>query len=73
MVTADGSERIRLTAEGESASAPVWGTDGRVYFVSDRSGGRHIWSLRPALPPGGAALPDLTAGRAPPSAGGERW
>ena len=71
IVRADGTERIRLTPAGESASAPVWGDDGRVYFVSDRSGRRHIWSLRPVAAPTGPVLDrPAVAQAAKPDAGG---
>jgi len=71
MVRADGTERIRLTPAGERAGAPVWGADGRVYFVTERSGRRHIWSLRPVAPPiATPAVQPAVARVAPRSAGG---
>jgi TolB protein len=51
MCRADGTELIRLTADGELVAGPTWGDDGRVYYVSNRSGGRHVWSVRPNLAP----------------------
>lgn len=41
---ADGS-RLKLTDGAVDAVNPVWSKDGRVYFVSARSGSENIWSL----------------------------
>ncbi len=50
-VRADGSEPTRLTSDPASDGMPAWAADGRIYFVSDRSGSPRIWSvLPPALP-----------------------
>ena len=47
IVAADGSVNVNLTggAGGSSDMSPWWGKDGRVYFVSDRSGTDNIWSV----------------------------
>lgn len=45
LVNLDGTGRTALT-RGESADfQPVWGPDGRVYFVSNRSGNDNIWAV----------------------------
>lgn len=48
-VTADGSHPTRLTSSPSAEWMPTWSRDGRIYFVSDRTGTHRIWSLRPAL------------------------
>ena len=45
-VDADGSNRRRLTDGGGSNLMPFWGSDGRVYFISDRDGHECVWSAR---------------------------
>lgn len=47
IVAADGSVSVNLTggAGGCSDMSPWWSKDGRVYFVSDRSGHDNIWSV----------------------------
>ena len=45
-VNADGSNRRRVTDGAGSNTAPCWANDGRIYFVSDRSGTECIWSAR---------------------------
>ena len=37
-ITADGSDRRRLTDGNGTNLSPVWSTDNRVFFVSDRDG-----------------------------------
>lgn len=54
MVAADGSGLVQLTRGGEAVSGPVWGSDDRVYFISDRSGHRCVWSLKPLALEAGA-------------------
>lgn len=44
-VDADGSRPTRLTTSTAADGMPSWGADGRIYFVSNRSGSRRIWSL----------------------------
>lgn len=46
-VRADGTEPTRLTSSPASDGMPAWSPDGRIYFVSDRSGSPRIWSLLP--------------------------
>jgi len=49
MVNVDGSGRTPLT-EGPFVSViPRWSPDGRIYFVSNRSGTDNVWSLSPEL------------------------
>lgn len=45
IVAADGSVNVNLTSGPSSDMSPWWGKDGRVYFVSDRSGHDNIWSV----------------------------
>lgn len=45
-VNADGSGRQRLTDGKGVYATPVWGMDGRIYFVSDRGGKESIWSTQ---------------------------
>jgi TolB protein len=45
VIRADGSGRTRLT-DGQFANfQPMWSADGRVYFVSNRSGVDNIWAV----------------------------
>jgi TolB protein len=45
VVRRDGSDRRRLT-DGRGVNAqPVWSSDGRIYFVSDRGGPESVWSV----------------------------
>lgn len=47
----DGSHPTRLTTSSASDGMPAWASDGRIYFVSDRDGGRRrLWSLEARLP-----------------------
>ena len=47
MVNVNGTNRTNLT-HGKSANyQPVWGHDGRVFFVSNRSGTDNIWAVSP--------------------------
>lgn len=41
----DGTGRVALTSGRHLNLMPAWSSDGRVYFVSDRSGTSNIWSL----------------------------
>ena len=45
IVRLDGSERTNLTNGQFANFQPVWGTNGKVYFVSDRSGVDNLWSV----------------------------
>lgn len=51
MVSAEGEGRMRLTSGRGVSRGPVWGPDGRLFYVSDRSGTDNIWSmdLSPAM------------------------
>ena len=46
-INADGSDRKRLTDGNGVNLAPYWGSDNRVYFVSNRGGTESVWSVRP--------------------------
>jgi TolB protein len=64
IVTADGSVNVNLTSGPSSDMSPWWGKDGRVYFVSDRSGHDNIWSVgteRAMAALGGAPANDVAA------------
>lgn len=50
-VEADGSRPTRLTTSPAADGMPAWGRDGRIYFVSDRSGARRLWSLAADVAP----------------------
>lgn len=41
----DGTGRVALTSDQHLNLMPIWATDGRIYFVSDRSGTNNVWSL----------------------------
>lgn len=43
----DGTGRANLTGGLFTNLMPAWGPDGRIFFISDRSGTENIWSLRP--------------------------
>ena len=45
-ISADGTDRHRLT-DGRGVNAtPAWASDNRIYFVSDRAGTDAVWSVR---------------------------
>jgi Tol biopolymer transport system component len=50
VVNADGARATRLTTSPAADGMPVWASDGRIYFVSNRSGSKRIWSLLPQFP-----------------------
>jgi TolB protein len=50
-VDADGGRPTRLTTSPAADGMPAWGADGRIYFVSNRSGSRRIWSLSADVAP----------------------
>ncbi len=45
IVRLDGTGRRNLTNGQFANFQPVWGADGRIYFVSDRSGVDNIWAI----------------------------
>ena len=45
LISIDGSGRTNLTNGRYANYQPVWGGDGRVFFVSDRTGVDNIWSV----------------------------
>ncbi len=47
VVNIDGTERVRLTSDSFVNLQPTWAPDGRVFFVSNRSGTDNIWAVRP--------------------------
>jgi len=45
MANIDGSGRVNLTSGKFMNLMPTWSKDGRIYFVSNRSGMTNIWSM----------------------------
>ncbi len=45
-IASDGTDRRRLTDGNGVNLSPFWSSDGRVYFVSNRSGTESVWSVR---------------------------
>ncbi len=45
-VNTDGTNRHRITDGNGICATPFWGSDNRIYFVSDRGGTESIWSAR---------------------------
>jgi TolB protein len=41
----DGASSIQVSGRAGTNVMPTWGRDGRIYFVSDRSGSENIWSV----------------------------
>ncbi len=50
VVASDGMSPAQITSDGCANSFPVWGPDGRLFFVSERNGIKNVWSARPLLP-----------------------
>ncbi len=48
IVRSDGTGRANLTSGWFANLSPSWGSDGRIYFVSNRSGTDNLWSVGPA-------------------------
>lgn len=46
-ISADGSNRHRLTDGVGLNLGPCWARDDRVFFISDRSGAECVWSVKP--------------------------
>jgi TolB protein len=68
LVGIDGFGRMQLTGSADADWAPTWGTDGRVYFCSDRGGKPNVWSVEPMqmpLPAGNARLTQMGPGGRP--------
>lgn len=49
-VNVDGSGRVKLTSDKFVNLQPAWGSDGWLYFVTNRSGTDNIWAVRPSEP-----------------------
>lgn len=47
MIRLDGTGRTQLAGGGALNVMPAWGSDNRIYFVSDRGGLDNIWSVSP--------------------------
>jgi TolB protein len=47
-INADGGDRRRLTDGNGVNLSPVWASDNRVFFISDRGGTESVWSVRGA-------------------------
>jgi TolB protein len=45
-ISADGTNRHRITDGNGICATPFWAADNRIYFVSDRGGSESIWSAR---------------------------
>ncbi|MFM7053014.1 MAG: TolB family protein [Planctomycetota bacterium] len=45
VVNVDGTGRVGLTNSRFRNMQPVWGGDGRIYFVSNRNGVENIWAI----------------------------
>ena len=71
MVDLQTGLRMKLTDESAAAFNPVWGSQGRVFFVSARAGTENIWSLTADLVAYSPAPHDAAQaagdGREPPS------
>jgi TolB protein len=62
MCGVDGAARVNLTTGRSVNLVPAWGSDARIYFVSDRGGIENIWSIGTDK-----AMLAATGGRAYPS------
>jgi TolB protein len=47
ITSVDSTARVKLTGGKFLNAQPTWGGDGRIYFVSDRGGTDHVWSVSP--------------------------
>ena len=45
MISADGTSRSALTNDQYRNMQPIWAADGRIYFVSNRSGIENVWAM----------------------------
>ncbi len=64
MIRPDGTGLVQLTAHPADDRHPFWGTDGNIYFTTDRDGAARIWRFKAALEPAG---PDEPTPQAPAS------
>jgi TolB protein len=48
MISSKGGGLVSLTSGGAVNLMPTWGSDHRVYFISDRSGSENIWHMNTA-------------------------
>ena len=66
VMNADGRNKTRLTDGHTVNHAPVFSSDGRLFFTASRSGHDNIWSLMPGLPQStgvsGEAITDNASG-----------
>ncbi|MFI4897011.1 MAG: DPP IV N-terminal domain-containing protein [Phycisphaerales bacterium JB059] len=67
MIADDGRGRVKLTGGAAVDLMPVWGANGKVYFVSDRSGNENLWSfdIAPAVQAASAQIPEFQTGDMP--------
>ncbi len=49
VINVDGTGRARLTGGHFRNMQPVWGSDDKIYFVSNRAGVENLWSVSPSL------------------------
>ncbi len=63
MMAADGSTMVSLTNGASADLMPAWGNDGRIYFVSTRTGRDNVWSMdaRQAMVAAGLSLSEPLA------------
>lgn len=66
IVKSDGTSRSNLTSGSFANLSPAWGSDNRLYFVSNRSGADNLWSVNPsqAIAAGGGAAVGPRSARA---------
>jgi len=50
VINVDGTGRTRLTTDRFVNLQPCWGADGRVFYVSNRTGTDNLWAVRPRTP-----------------------
>lgn len=50
LIGSDGNNLIRLTNHEAPDWHPVWGTESRIFFISQRNGHQNIWMIKPKLP-----------------------
>ncbi|MEZ6243797.1 MAG: DPP IV N-terminal domain-containing protein [Phycisphaerales bacterium] len=61
MIADDGRGRVKLTGGSAVDLMPVWGANGKIYFVSDRGGNENLWSfdIGPAVQAASAQIPEI--------------